>query len=70
MDLTLEMKGFDFEPVWAERRRFVIDGVEVPTGRLRHIIESKIATGRDKDKFFLATHKDALEQLLKRPESK
>lgn len=70
VDLTLEMKGFDFEPVWAERRRFVIESVEVPTARLRHIIESKLATGRDKDKFFLATHKDALEQLLKRPESK
>jgi hypothetical protein len=64
VDLTLEMKGFDFEQVWDERRLFRIEGVEVPTARLRHIIESKIATGRDKDKLFLATHKDALQQLL------
>ena len=25
VDLTLDMKGFDFEPVWGERRRFVIE---------------------------------------------
>jgi hypothetical protein len=58
VDLTLVMKGFDFERVWAERRTFSIEGVDVPTARLRHIVESKHATGRDKDKFFLATHKD------------
>lgn len=68
VDLTLVMTGFEFEPVWTERRTFRIDGVEVPTARLRHIVESKLAAGRDKDKFFLATHKDALEQLLKRPD--
>jgi hypothetical protein len=68
VDLTLVMQGFDFESVWAERRVFRIDGVGVPTARLRHIVESKHATGRDKDKFFLASHKDALEQLLKRPD--
>jgi hypothetical protein len=65
VDLTLVMKGFEFDLVWAERRTFVIEGVDVPTARLRHIVESKHATGRDKDKLFLATHKDALEQLLK-----
>ena len=65
VDLTLVMAGFDFHTVWAERRIFRIDDVEVPTARLRHIIESKHAAGRDKDKLFLATHKDALEQLLK-----
>lgn len=69
VDLTLVMKGFEFEIVWAERRMFVIEGVEVPTARLRHIVESKQATGRPKDQFFLATHKDALEQLLRKPDS-
>lgn len=68
VDLTLQMEGFEFETVWTERRVFRIDDVEVPTARLRHIVESKLATGRDKDKLFLATHKDALEQLLKRPD--
>jgi hypothetical protein len=67
VDLTLVMAGFDFDTAWAERRTFEIDGAEVLTARLRHIIESKVAAGRDKDKLFLATHKDALEQLLKRP---
>jgi hypothetical protein len=46
----------------------VIEGVDVPTARLLHIIQSKHATGRDKDRLFLATHKDALEQLLKKPD--
>ena len=68
VDLTLVMKGFDFDTVWRERRTFVIEGVEVPTARLLHIIQSKHATGRDKDRLFLATHKDALEQLLKKPD--
>ena len=68
VDLTLVMKAFEFEPVWTERRTFRIEGVEVPTARLRHIVESKHAAGRDKDRYFLTTHKDALEQLLKKPD--
>lgn len=68
IDLTLVMEGFDFEQVWAERREFLIEGTSVTTARLLHIIESKAATGRPKDQLFLATHKDALEQLLKKPE--
>lgn len=67
-DLTLHMEGFEFETVWTERRVFSIEDVELPTARLRHIVESTLATGRDKDKLFLATHKEALEQLLKRPD--
>lgn len=62
------MKGFDFETVWNERRDFVIEGVPVPTARLLHIVELKQATGRDKDKLFLATHLDALQQLLTKPD--
>lgn len=66
VDLTLVMKGFDFETVWDGRRSFVIDDVEISVARLLHIIESKHAAGRDKDRLFLATHREALEQLLKR----
>lgn len=69
VDLTLVMAGFDFEAVWNERRRFVVDDVEIPVARLLHIITSKHAAGRDKDRLFLATHRDALEQLLGREES-
>lgn len=68
VDLTLVMKGFDFTTVWNERRTFKIEGVDVPTARLLHIVQSKEATGRDKDRLFLATHRDALEQLLKKTE--
>jgi hypothetical protein len=66
IDLTLVMGGFDFERVWAARREFMLEGVPVPTARLMHIIESKQAAGRPKDQLFLATHQDALEQLLKK----
>jgi len=69
VDLTLVMKGFKFEEVWKDRRVFVLDGVDIPTARLRHIVESKHAAGRDKDLLFLATHRDALEQLLKRSDT-
>jgi hypothetical protein len=65
VDLTLVMAGFDFEAVWKERREFTVEDVPVPTARLLHIIESKRAAGRPKDQLFLATHLDALEQLLK-----
>lgn len=66
VDLTLVMNGFDFETVWKERRVFTIDGVEIPIARLLHIVTSKFAAGRDKDRLFLATHREALEQLLRR----
>lgn len=68
VDLTLVMKGFDFETIWKERRLFSIEGVEVSVARLLHIVTSKHAVGRDKDKLFLATHREALEQLLKHQE--
>lgn len=68
VDLTLVMSAFDFEQVWSERRRFVMDGVEVPVARLSHIVRSKTATGRDKDRLFLAAHADALRQMLRNDE--
>jgi hypothetical protein len=64
VDLSLVMAGFDFESVWAERRVFVVDATEIPVARLRHIVESKAPAGREKDRLFLATHADALRDLL------
>ena len=66
VDLTLVMAGFDFETVWRERRMFVADGMEIPTARLLHIVQSKHSAGPDKDRLFLATHREALEELLRR----
>jgi hypothetical protein len=65
-DLTLVMAGYDFETVWQECRDFAIEGTAIPVARLLHIVMSKHAAGRDKDRLFLATHRDALEQLLKK----
>ena len=66
VDLSLVMAQFDFETVWNERRIFSMDGVNVPVARLLHIVQSKHAVGRDKDRLFLATHREALEELLRR----
>ena len=64
IDLTLVMAGFEFETVWSARRAFRVHGVDVPVAALRDIVASKAAAGRPKDQLFLATHEDALRQLL------
>jgi hypothetical protein len=64
VDLSLVMAGFDFETVWSERRMFLVDGVEIPVARLSHIVESKARAGREKDRLFLASHADALRDLM------
>lgn len=68
VDLSLTMNGFDFETVWAERRTFLVEDVEIPVARLLHIVTSKERAGRDKDRLFLATHREALETLLRSEE--
>ena len=64
VDLSLVMSGFDFETIWAGRRTFEVDAVAIPVARITHIIESKARAGREKDRLFIATHRDALDQLL------
>ena len=64
VELTLVMAGFEFEDVWEQRTVYLLDGVEVPVARLAHIVESKAAAGREKDRLFLAAHADALRALL------
>ena len=64
VDLSLVMSGFDFEEVWPARRIFEVEGVAIPVARLSHIVASKASAGREKDRLFLATHREALEHLL------
>lgn len=64
VDFTLVMAGFDFEPVYTQRRTFLVDGVPVPVARLRDIVASKAAAGREKDRLFLAAHAEALRALI------
>lgn len=64
VDLTLVMKGFTFEEAWRERRQFGLAGLQLPVARLKHIVTSKAAVGRLKDQLFLATHAEALQELL------
>ena len=64
VDLTLVMASFEFDEVWEERTTFLLEGVEVPVARLVHIVASKAAAGREKDRLFLAAHAEALRDLL------
>ena len=64
VDLSLTMSGFGFEAALRARRTFEVDGVEIPVAQLSHIIESKAKTGREKDRLFLATYREALDNLL------
>lgn len=66
VDLTLVMAGFEFKEVWKGRRTFLVQGVRIPVARLTHIVRSKAAAGRPKDRLFLATHEEALRGMLKR----
>ena len=66
VDLSLIMSGHDFEVVWAARRVFEVEGIAIPVARLAHIVESKATAGREKDRLFLATHREALESMLSR----
>jgi hypothetical protein len=65
VDLALVMAGFDFATAWKARRIFRVEGVEIPVARLAHIVESKRRAGRDKDRLFLATHAEAIQDLLR-----
>ena len=64
VDLSLVMSGFDFEEIWPARRSFEVEGAAIPVARLSHIVESKARAGREKDRLFLATHRETLEHLL------
>jgi predicted nucleotidyltransferase len=69
VDLTLVMAGFEFEEVWSQRRIFRLDGVELPVARLGHIVTSKAKAGRDKDRLFLKTYEQVLDELMQREEA-
>ncbi|OLC50211.1 MAG: hypothetical protein AUH43_05700 [Acidobacteria bacterium 13_1_40CM_65_14] len=69
VDLSLVMADFDFETVWRERRIFTVEAVEIPVASLLHIVTSKKTLGRDKDRLFLATYREAIEELLRREQS-
>jgi hypothetical protein len=64
VDLTFVMTGLDFEEVWKERILCELAGVKVPGASLKHIVTSKANAGRGKDRLFLATHAEALRELL------
>lgn len=64
IDLTLVMAAHEFEHVWQERRTFRDGEADVHVARLRHIVESKSAADRPKDRLFLLTHMENLSQLM------
>ena len=69
LDITLVMAGYQFEEVWEQRRAFLLEDVRIPVARLAHIVASKAAVGREKDRLFLAAHAEALRALLPEDEA-
>ncbi len=69
VDLSLVMSGHEFETVWTARRIFEVEGIAIPVARLTHIVASKATAGREKDRLFLATHREALASMLPGDES-
>ena len=69
IDLTLVMGEFEVEVVWERRRTFVVDDVEIPVARLADIVTSKANAGREKDRLFLATHAEALRELVRQDDA-
>jgi hypothetical protein len=63
IDLSFVMGGFTFDEVWPRRRTFMVERIPIPVARLSDIVISKAQAGRDKDRLFLATHREALEHL-------
>ena len=64
VDLSLVISGFDFEEVWSARRSLEVEGVAIPVAKVSHIVASEATAGREKDRLFLATHREALQHLL------
>jgi len=64
VDFSMVMAGFEFKAVFAERRIFLVEGVPIAVARLRDIVASEAAAGREKDRLFLAAHAEALRSLI------
>lgn len=64
VDLMVEIAGLGFDRVWRERRTFRLGELAIPVARLSHVVESKAAAGRPKDRLFLETYDQALRELI------
>lgn len=53
IDLMTSISGFDYASLAEDARTFEVAGVPVAVGRLEKLLESKAATGREKDRSFL-----------------
>ncbi len=66
VDFTLVMAGFTFEDVWHERRLVSVTGTEVSVAPIAAIVRSKEAAGPPKDRLFLETYREILDDLRAR----
>lgn len=53
IDLMTSIAGFDFASLASDATMFEVAGTQVPVGRLEKLLESKAASGREKDHAFL-----------------
>jgi hypothetical protein len=69
IDLPLEAAGVDFEAMWSDQRRLVVEDVALRVGPLRMLIRSKQIADRPKDRAFLEAYRATLDEMLRRDES-
>jgi len=69
IDLPLQAAGVDFDSMWAEQRRLVVENVALRVGPLNMLIRSKRIADRPKDRAFLAAYRETLEEMLRRDEA-
>jgi len=68
IDLPLQAAGVNFDSMWAEQRRLMVENVALRVGPLRMLIRSKQVADRPKDRAFLAAYHATLEEMLRRDE--
>lgn len=65
IDVMTQISGFNFVTVWKGRRKFLIQGQKIYVASLRHILLSKLKSGRQKDLLQVRQLKDLLKSLPK-----
>ncbi len=53
IDVMTRISGVNFDTVWKKRRKFSIQGQKINVASLRHILLSKLKSGRPKDLFHI-----------------
>ena len=62
-DLVIGSTSLDFEQLWGQRKRYLVEGQIVHVAPLEALVRSKLAAGRTKDLLFLERFRELIEDL-------